>query len=107
MQRLRRLHARIRQRSAAMTLREATTPSELAMIRRLFEEYVAWLGVDLSFQGFTEELENLPGHFAPPGGRLLFAFEGPEPIGCVALRSLGDGVCEMKRLFIGEEHQRR
>jgi ribosomal protein S18 acetylase RimI-like enzyme len=73
---------------------------QLAQARALFKEYAAELGVDLSFQGFPAELENLPGPYAPPKGRLFLAMEEAEAGGCVALRPLKNGVCEMKRLYV-------
>ena len=39
-----------------MTIAQITTENELNEVRALFSEYVASLGVDLSFQHFDEEL---------------------------------------------------
>src|SRR3954447_22243763 len=79
---------------------QATTADHLREIRVLFEEYAASLGFDLGFQGFADELSGLPGDYAPPRGRLLLARYGGGPVGCVALRDLGEGTCEMKRLYM-------
>ncbi len=69
-------------------------------MRALFRDYAAGLGVDLSFQGFEEELAALPGRYAPPAGRLLLAWTDDEAVGCVALRPLAERNCEMKRLYV-------
>ena len=78
----------------------AETAEHIEQTRELFREYEAWLGLDLCFQNFEKELAELPGAYAPPTGRLLLAFENDQLAGCVALRKLSDGVCEMKRLFL-------
>ncbi|MGQ0763206.1 MAG: GNAT family N-acetyltransferase [Acidobacteriota bacterium] len=79
---------------------QASQVDEIDAARGLFREYEAWLGLDLCFQNFEKELAELPGAYAPPTGRLLLAFENDQLAGCVALRKLSDGVCEMKRLFL-------
>jgi GNAT superfamily N-acetyltransferase len=83
-----------------LRLGEASTPEDLAQVRRLFRAYADWLAVDLCFQGFEQELADLPGCYAPPAGRLLVARVAGEVVGCVGLRPLEPGVCEMKRLWV-------
>ena len=88
-----------------MELVQAQSHDDLLAARQLFMEYADWLGVDLCFQGFQQELDGLPGDYAPPDGQLLLAAEDDQAVGCVAMRKLGDGICEMKRLYVRPEHR--
>jgi GNAT superfamily N-acetyltransferase len=90
-----------------MQICQASTLDEIAVVRTLFQEYAAWLRIDLCFQGFAAELASLPGLYALPRGRLLLASVRGEALGCVALRSGGGTVCEMKRLFVRPAFQGR
>jgi len=83
-----------------MELKKAESDEEINQARQLFEEYAAWLGINLCFQNFDKELAGLPGDYAPPTGRLLLATENKQTAGCVAVRKIGDGICEMKRLYV-------
>jgi len=75
--------------------------------RNLFMEYADFLGLDLEFQGFSQELAALPGNYAPPGGCILLAEDAGHFVGCVALRSLEDRICEMKRLYVRADYRGR
>lgn len=81
-------------------IRSAESEEDLAKVRALFCEYAEWLGVDLGFQGFQNELDSLPGAYGAPRGRLLLASVDGEDVGCGALRPLSETICEMKRLWV-------
>ena len=75
--------------------------------RELFLEYQTALGIDLCFQNFPDELDQLPGEYAAPDGRLYIAWVRDQAAGCVALRPLGAAIAEMKRLYVRPMHRRR
>lgn len=77
----------------------------LADIKKLFTEYVTWLGLPLDFQNYDDEFSSLPGKYAKPNGRLYILLVDEKPAGCVALRYFdiapdGKKRCEIKRLFV-------
>lgn len=77
-------------------------PGDMDGVRLLIREYVESLGLDLGFQGLEEELSQLPGKYAGPDGALIVATSGTTICGCVALKKLEPGICEMKRLYVRE-----
>jgi len=88
-------------------IRWAMIPGDLMAVRSLFQEYAESLDFELDFQDFREELETLPGKYARPLGSILVAKENGVTVGCVAVRPLGEEICEMKRLFVKPAHRGR
>jgi GNAT superfamily N-acetyltransferase len=97
---------------------EPVQPAELDDARALMRAFVAWHrarhveDIDLieryfDQRAFDAELAGLPGKYARPHGRLLLAYVDGRPAGCVALRELGDGICEMKRMFVPDAFRGR
>lgn len=85
----------------AFRVRHTETAADISAARKLLLEYADWLGFDLSFQNFEQELAGLPGDYAPPGGRLLLAEVDGQLAGCIALHRFSDNqTCEMKRLYV-------
>lgn len=74
--------------------------NDIEIVREIFREYEAAIGVSLCFQSFEKELAELPGAYAPPKGRLYLLRIDGEVEGCIALRPCGEQDCEMKRLYV-------
>ena len=79
---------------------QAITEESIENAKTLIREYAESLEFDLGFQNFDQEMGDFPGEYALPKGRLYIAMDKNQPVGCVALRDLGDGICEMKRLYV-------
>jgi len=87
------------------------TSAQLDQVRSLMRSFIAWHKerhredihlIDAYFDAdaFEQELASLPGMYAPPQGQLLLATVDGSPAGCVALRQIDAGCCEMKRMFV-------
>jgi GNAT superfamily N-acetyltransferase len=77
--------------------------ADFVQVASLFGQYAASLPVDLDAQGFAEEIAHLPGPYAPPEGALLLARKDGGALGCIALKRLGPGVAEIKRLYVVQQ----
>ena len=81
------------------------TTQDIDEVRTLFGEYSRLVSEALCFQNFDQELEALPGSYAPPGGVLLIARDKDAAAGCVALRQLDAGTGEMKRMYVRDAYR--
>jgi len=73
----------------------------------LFKEYAVWLGIDLGFQHFEEELENLKLMYNAADGGIILCKEQNAFIGCVAIRRNAVNSAELKRMYVQPEQQHK
>lgn len=82
-------------------LHYVTQPDELAAVKAIFLEYIASLGFDISsFQNTDKEFGNLLDLYGSPKGCIILAKEADAVVGCIALKPIAEGVCEMKRMYV-------
>ncbi len=66
----------------------------------LFKEYVAWLNIDLSFQDFENELNEIQLKYSKPDGCIILCKINNEFIACVAIRKINAHTAELKRMYV-------
>ena len=81
------------------------TQQDMLKVRELFLEYQQWLGIDLCFQNFEDELAALPGTYAPPTGAIFLAVDNSDVMGCIGVRPRVASEAELKRLYVRPIHQ--
>ncbi len=98
------------------TIVVATTDEEYEVFGALIREYWDWLlaryadlpgfidGVG-GHQDLEAELASLGEKYGPPAGKVILARRDGETSGGIAYRDLGDGGCEMKRLYVPDRFQ--
>lgn len=94
-----------------VSIETPATPRALDEVRDLLRAFLRWqqgrnagntqqLEHYFDAASYEEEVRSLPGEYAAPEGALLLARIDGEAAGCVGLRRLDAGACEMKRMFI-------
>ena len=87
-----------------LEVREAIAKEHFIIAVDLFKEYASKIDVDLDFQNFNEEIDNLSLHYTRPNGVLCLAFSYDQmPVGCFGVRKLDDSTCELKRMYVRAE----
>jgi putative acetyltransferase len=97
-------------RSNSFSFSTPNSPQELVLTRLIFTEYAQQLGLDLYFQNFAAELDDLPGEYSAPRGALVLGWVDGELAGCCALRQIDNvdypNAAEMKRLYVRKGYRR-
>jgi carbonic anhydrase len=81
-------------------IKSAQTPQDLLDAKQLILEYVSWLGFDLAFQNFDQEMAGLPDMYNPQDGGLFIAYLDTKPVGIAGLRRFSATDAEVKRMFV-------
>jgi ribosomal protein S18 acetylase RimI-like enzyme len=85
-------------------LTEAKSSSDYEIAIKLFKEYASQIGIDLGFQNFNEEIENLESKYSRPKGVIYIAYNDENsPVGCFGIRAFDSTICELKRMYLKEE----
>ena len=83
----------------------AGTDEDYRNAAKLFKEYAAWLNIDLSFQHFEEELQELKTMYADPGGGIILCKKGNDYVACAGIRKINNKTAELKRMFVQPTYQ--
>jgi ribosomal protein S18 acetylase RimI-like enzyme len=94
---------------------QVETDKDKFYVRDLFLEYFNWTNLvcsqefNISFDvnEFLEQYMAQLSEFMPPEGRLLLAQYKGKIAGCACLRQLGEGVGEVKRMYVKSEFRQK
>lgn len=90
-------------KTRTIKLLEVTSASDYIIAIKLFKEYAAHIGIDLGFQDFDKEVENLESKYSKPEGVLYIAYDNENiPVGCFGIRAFEGNICELKRMYLKE-----
>ena len=86
-----------------LTLLRAESPAEIAAVKALFLDYLAFvedfLGASLDFQGTEDEFRDFPYIY----DALFLAYLGSTPVGAVGVKPFSPREAELKRLWVAPE----
>ncbi len=88
-----------------ITIRIAKDSNDFEEAKEIILEYAGWLGIDLCFQNFDHEINNLQEMYAEPTGALILASVKNKTIGVAGIRKFENNDCELKRMYVKEEYR--
>ena len=87
-------------------LTEITSASDYDIASKLFKEYASQIVIDLEFQNFNKEVENLEDQYSRPEGVIYIIYNQENyPIGCFGIRKLDSSISELKRMYLKEGYR--
>lgn len=89
-------------RNSSIIIKLAEDSKDFMDGKAIILEYVEWLGMDLSFQNFDNEINNLSEMYSKPNGGLFLAIVNEAVVGVVGVRKFEGKHCELKRMFVKE-----
>ena len=84
----------------------ANSQLEYEAAQLLFNEYAQWLNIDLCFQNFDKELQQLSIMYAATNGGIVLCKKNNDFIGCSAIRKIDTTSCELKRMWVQLPYQK-
>ena len=85
---------------------EAKSDTAYQTAIQLFREYASQINVDLSFQNFDRELEEIEQQYSRPNGVVFIVYDiDKKAVGCFGIRKFADSICELKRMYLKKEVQ--
>lgn len=85
---------------------EVKSKNEYEIAASLFKEYASQIVIDLEFQNFNKEVENLEDQYSRPEGVIYIIYNLENlPIGCFGIRKLENSICELKRMYLKEDYR--
>jgi GNAT superfamily N-acetyltransferase len=95
-------------------VRDASMPRDREDVARLWLAYLSWGNDELEKRyGFRLPVQEAVDRdlteiekFEPPDGRLLLSVDGEETFGTAAMRRIGPGAAEIKRMYVDPSRRR-
>lgn len=91
--------------SKDINIRIAKDSNDFAEAKKIILEYAGWLGIDLCFQNFDYEINNLQEMYSEPTGALILITLINKTIGVAGIRKFEDNDCELKRMYVKDEYR--